>query len=558
MAIIGTITVDEVCIYEVDADPISGLNAPVGSIALKKISPSGMWQKIGSLDTDWSVVNAGDIFSDSVKIRNIYGNPSDLSNVQEWLNCVWSVGIISGGNITDNGNGTVNISDASALLRLMHSVSITRTGSVATVTQVAHGYELGEYIYIEGATQPEYNGTYIISAVTTDTYSYIINGTPASPATGSIYSTNDHDTLVPSFVPAITNLALTDHKTNYVYATQDGSANFTSSVNFAVLGVSNKALAYTIAREGNILYIIDERSTNVDAIRKTKARSLETETFKVVLGGSILGDAGTRHFSVTSGAFYHGIQKIEHAAFNTSTGDTFKYCYRDGAGGWTYNSGNTQIDNTHYDNGTGTLATLSGNNYSVFWIYMMNNEPSSLLVQYGQGSYSNVANAHTALVPTPPDIVLGVGILLGRITLHNGATTFDDISLATVTQFTPTTASNHENLAGLLGGDANDHQHLTTAQLAIVNATSGTNTGDQTSVTGNSGTTTAALGIKTATTTVSVSTATAPTNGQVLTATSSTNATWQTPASGSVNYQIDGGVAASVYGGTTRIDGGGA
>ena len=59
---------------------------------------------------------------------------------------------------------------------------------------------------------------------------------------------------------------------------------------------------------------------------------------------------------------------------------------------------------------------------------------------------------------------------------------------------------------------------------------SGMNTGDQTTITGNSGTTTAALGLKTATSTVGLSTATAPSSGQVLTATSSTAATWQTPA----------------------------
>jgi hypothetical protein len=64
----------------------------------------------------------------------------------------------------------------------------------------------------------------------------------------------------------------------------------------------------------------------------------------------------------------------------------------------------------------------------------------------------------------------------------------------------------------------------------ITGTNSGTNTGDQTTITGNSGTTTAALGLKTATSTVGISTATAPSSGQVLTATSGTAATWQTPA----------------------------
>jgi len=68
---------------------------------------------------------------------------------------------------------------------------------------------------------------------------------------------------------------------------------------------------------------------------------------------------------------------------------------------------------------------------------------------------------------------------------------------------------------------------LTVSSAATI---SGTNTGDQTTITGNSGTTTAALGLKTATGTVALSTATAPSSGQVLTATSGTAANWQTPA----------------------------
>jgi len=58
---------------------------------------------------------------------------------------------------------------------------------------------------------------------------------------------------------------------------------------------------------------------------------------------------------------------------------------------------------------------------------------------------------------------------------------------------------------------------------------SGTNTGDQTSVSGNSGSTDA---LKSATTTIDVVSSTAPTVGQVLTATSDSAATWQDASGG--------------------------
>jgi len=67
------------------------------------------------------------------------------------------------------------------------------------------------------------------------------------------------------------------------------------------------------------------------------------------------------------------------------------------------------------------------------------------------------------------------------------------------------------------------------AEKTVLGNTSGTNTGDQTTVSGTSGNTDA---LNSATTVVDVSAATAPTTGQVLTATGTTAATWQTPAGG--------------------------
>ena len=55
MAIKGSITLDEIFIIEVDADPtVDGVDAPISSIALLD-SPSdyGMWLKVGSSPTDW-------------------------------------------------------------------------------------------------------------------------------------------------------------------------------------------------------------------------------------------------------------------------------------------------------------------------------------------------------------------------------------------------------------------------------------------------------------------------------------------------------------------------
>ena len=65
------------------------------------------------------------------------------------------------------------------------AISITRTSGVATATLAAHGYAVGDKVTISGATETEYNGEQTITAVTTNTFSYPVTGSPATPATGS-------------------------------------------------------------------------------------------------------------------------------------------------------------------------------------------------------------------------------------------------------------------------------------------------------------------------------------------------------------------------------------
>jgi len=69
------------------------------------------------------------------------------------------------------------------------SITIVRSGSTATVTHTAHGMRTGLKIFIKGATQKEYNGTYEITVTDVDTYTYTVSGTPDSPATGTIKAT---------------------------------------------------------------------------------------------------------------------------------------------------------------------------------------------------------------------------------------------------------------------------------------------------------------------------------------------------------------------------------
>lgn len=65
-------------------------------------------------------------------------------------------------------------------------VSITRSGSTATATVTAHGYQTGSAIFISGAVQTQYNGGFTIIVTGANTFTYTVTGAPATPATGTI------------------------------------------------------------------------------------------------------------------------------------------------------------------------------------------------------------------------------------------------------------------------------------------------------------------------------------------------------------------------------------
>lgn len=69
------------------------------------------------------------------------------------------------------------------------TVTISRSGAVATVAHTTHGMLTGDYVQITAAVQPEYNGVFQITRIDANSYTYAVSGTPATPATGTIKAT---------------------------------------------------------------------------------------------------------------------------------------------------------------------------------------------------------------------------------------------------------------------------------------------------------------------------------------------------------------------------------
>jgi hypothetical protein len=90
--------------------------------------------------------------------------------------------------LTGEVNKVVALLDACLVNGYTASVtSITRAGSTATVTcPVPHNLLTGQSVLIAGADQPDYNGTFVVTVTSASVFTYVVPGTPATPATGTI------------------------------------------------------------------------------------------------------------------------------------------------------------------------------------------------------------------------------------------------------------------------------------------------------------------------------------------------------------------------------------
>ncbi len=94
----------------------------------------------------------------------------------------------TGGAVIQNARVFAWPSDNTGPFPYQESVTITRSGSTATVTHTSHGLSTNHKVWIRGASQPEYNGVFTVTVTGTNTYTYTVTGTPATPATGTITS----------------------------------------------------------------------------------------------------------------------------------------------------------------------------------------------------------------------------------------------------------------------------------------------------------------------------------------------------------------------------------
>lgn len=266
-------------------------------------------------------------------------------------------------------------------------------------------------------------------------------------------SVSNTSTLSSALVASVTGLVLVDNLVNYIYVEFNlGVPQFAartvesndSQTDIFIGKVFRSGVLLEIATVGR--HVVGDHANLM--IRRMKALAPFARTLN---GGADLAETGVRNFSVSSGSFWQGLNEFTTASFDSSSTGTFNYWHKDGGGGWTKTTSNTQITNTQYDDGTGTLATLSNNKYGVHWVYI--DEHSDVNVIYGVGDYTLMeAQDSSALSLVPPEVSV-VGRIIGKIIIKKNDVVFSDVLSAFEESFSFSSPTDHGGLVGLLDDD---------------------------------------------------------------------------------------------------------
>lgn len=248
-----------------------------------------------------------------------------------------------------------------------------------------------------------------------------------------------------------TGAALTDGVENYIYVDYAAGTpvlDVTTSRTYEY----DRVLIGQVLRDGTHVHITPNKVPTADAARLLD-RALEEVWGLQHATGGVVGETGTRNITTTNGVFWIGATRITTTGIDTSGLGTFDYYYRDGLGGWTKVASQTQISNTQYDNGSGTLASLTTNRYGVHWVFV--ELDGEVAVVYGQGNYT-LSQAEAAAVPSslPGHLATSHATLAAKIIIQISASSFTSLETAygnATIGFTP--VSDHGDLAGLSDDD---------------------------------------------------------------------------------------------------------
>ena len=250
---------------------------------------------------------------------------------------------------------------------------------------------------------------------------------------------------------SLTSLLLTANSVNYIYF-DDTSTLLTSSSRPSF--TTTIFLGRVVTNSTTIEFIDLEAVSGHHSFNQIALFQREAFGPLFVSGTGVTENATAFHLNVSSGKYFFA--SIPFAPTG-GTNINFKQYYRDGGGNWTRSTTNI-VDSTNYDDGTGTLASLTSSYYTKHSLYLIGEGiQETYFLVLGQEEYATLIEAQEALLGIPPPYFQEGVVLISNIIIQEGASNIIEIQDARprlgVQATGISSSSTHGNLLGLLEDD---------------------------------------------------------------------------------------------------------
>lgn len=371
-------------------------------------------------------------------------------DVQDYVNFFGDRTLLSGGAISDNGDGTVTVAAGTAWCKETDSdTAVGKFFDFSADNSVSLTDMITNHIYVD------YNGGTPQVVVATDITTHGFKQDHIHIGIAFRDGTASHFHQTATIGIGRINRADMHHREEVPVHRANGIT--TSSIGTRNLGITTGVLYEGMSRHTTSPFDTPNSGT-ADATEANKLHDADGGFAATDVGKTVHNTTDDTYAEVT--AFVDsGELTLDADIFISGENydlDSFTYWYTTDSGStWTEVLGATAISNSQYNNIASGLANLTSNRYGVHWVYM-EVDGEHFHVLYGQGDYK-ANQAEEATVPSiSPDIVNQYCALIAKIICQEGTDTLI-IMYPWTDVFISTLATDHGSLGGL--SDVADHAY---------------------------------------------------------------------------------------------------
>lgn len=384
------------------------------------------------------------IIASEVEVSEL--STATYDDVQDYINFFGDRTLLSGGTISDNGDGTAAVASLTGWCKVSDSpTAVGRFFNFAGGNTSALVDLMTNYVFLDyngGTPQLVVTTTFLSLALKLD---HIEIGTIYRQ--GTTLHFHQHHNI------GIDRANVIDIHHQEENPPHRASGLVTSDNGSLTLDITAGVIYEGIDREDTSPF----NTPNSGAADATEANKLHDDD-----GGFAITDVGKTVHNTTDDTYANVIAFVDSGELTLDADifisgenydlDMWTACYTpDNGSTWTLVKGQTTIDNNNYNNVASGLVALTANRYAVHWVFI-DLDGNHLNVVYGQGDYT-ASQAIDAGVPAlMPDLVVHYSAFIAKIIVRKGQTDLV-IAYPWTSAFSTSLATDHGNLAGLSDDD---------------------------------------------------------------------------------------------------------